>query len=114
MKKHVYKVGEPAPSWNDKENWSAWFKSFIEYHNKNKRPNSYNIIFPEVIKIMNQEEKVKPRVLIRMIKEELPELNGSQISRVIKRMISYGILEYLVRKSYKHIIKGHYWNSHVK
>jgi predicted transcriptional regulator len=103
-----------APRWEDKEAWDLWFKSFIEYHKKDKRPNTYNIIFPVVVDLIKQKEKIKPRVLIRLVRKQLPDLKGSQISRAIRRMISYGILEYEHKKSYKNIIKGHYWKSHVR
>ena len=109
-----YVEGEPAPRWEDKEAWNKWFKSFIDYYNKDKRPNTYNLVFPVVIDLIKEKEKIKPRVLIRLVREQLTELKGNQISRAIKRMVSYGILEYEHKKSYKNIIKGHYWKSHVR
>jgi len=109
-----YVEEKSAPRWEDKEAWNKWFKSFIDYHNKNKRTNTYNLVFPVVVDLIKEKEKIKPRVLIKLVREQLTKLKGSQISRVVKRMISYGILEYEHKKSYKNIMKGHYWKSHVK
>lgn len=103
-----------APSWEDKEAWDKWFESFIAYHNKDKRPSTYNLVFPVVVDLIKEKEKIKPRVLIRLVREQLPDLKGSQISRAIKKMLSYSVLDYEVKKSYKKIIKGHYWKSHVR
>jgi len=103
-----------APNWEDKEAWDKWFKSFIEYYNKDKRPSTYNLVFPVVVDLIKEKEKIKPRILIRLVREQLPDLKGSQISRAIKKMLSYSVLDYEVKKSYKKIIKGHYWNSHVR
>lgn len=109
-----YVEGQPAPRWEDKEAWDEWFKSFIEHHKKDKRYNTYDLVFPVVVDLIKQKEKIKPRVLIRLVREQIPELKGSQISRAIKKMLSYSVLAYEVKKSYKKIIKGHYWKSHVK
>jgi len=109
-----YVEGQSAPRWEDKEAWDKWFKSFIEYYNKDKRPSTYNLVFPVVVDLIKEKEKIKPRVLIRLVREQLPVLKGSQISRAIKKMLSYSVLDYEVKKSYKKIIKGHYWNSHVR
>jgi len=109
-----FEPGVDAPRWKDKEAWDEWFKSFIEYHRKDKRLNTYDLVFPVVVDLIKEKEKIKPRVLIRLVKEKMPDLKGSQISRAIKKMLSYSVLDYEVKKSYKKIIKGHYWKSHVR
>lgn len=114
MKKYKYVLGEPAPNWNNKEEWSAWFEAFCEYHNKGKRENTYDIVFPKIVEVIQEKEKVKPRVLIKLVREKLSNMQGHRISRVIKKMLAYGILEYEIKKSYKLILKGQYWTSHVK
>ena len=115
MNSTKYNPNKQAPLWSDKKAWSAWFKSFVEYHKKNKRPNSYNRISPVIIELIKENEKgIKYNLLFKSVKQKLTTVSTNSISIVIKKMIKLGILEKILRKGIRHLIKGHYWNSHTR
>ena len=65
-------------------------------------------------KVKYNESDLKPRVLIRLVKERLG-LTTAIVSRAIRKLIAQGILQkHRQTQSLLLIIKGHYWNSYVK
>jgi hypothetical protein len=117
-----YTGHENAPNWTDKSEWDSWFKAFCQLHFKDKRQNNFDIVFNDVVKLItdNDNDKskrvkgIKPRVLIRLVKERLG-LTTAIVSRAIRKLIAQGILQkHRQTQSLLLIIKGHYWNSYVK
>lgn len=122
MSNTKYTGHENAPNWTDKSEWDSWFKAFCQLHFKDKRQNNFDVVFNDVVKLIkdNDNDKskrvkgIKPRVLIRLVKERLG-LTTAVVSRAIRKLIAQGILQkYRQTQSLLLIIKGHYWNSYVK
>jgi len=122
MSNTKYTGHENAPNWSDKEEWNLWFSAFCDLHFKNKRQNNFSLVFDDVVKLIkdndNDESKrvkgIKPRVLIRLLRERL-NLTSAVVSRAIKKLLVQGVLQkHKQNKSLLLIVKGHYWNSYVK
>jgi hypothetical protein len=117
-----YTGHENAPNWKDKDEWNAWFKAFCILHFKDKRQNNFDLVFNDIVKLITENDNdkskrvkgIKPRVLIKLVKERLG-LTTAIVSRAIRKLIAQGILNrYRQTQSLLLIVKGHYWKSYVK
>lgn len=120
----TFNPNEPAPNWTtDPKDWDEWFKSFCEYHKKDKKINAFDIVLPELIKELDMNDKdsskrvkgIGRRILIAKIKSKLPELNSGQISRAIKKSLSLQVVDYITQsKTRKLIVKGQYYQTYSR
>ena len=102
-----------------------WFWKFCQKHYGNSTPKKYNYgtVLNEVADILirnyNDNSKrvkgVRKNLLIKEIKEKNKELNTGIVSRAIKKMCLHNIIQIHQQTKYKKlVIKGNYWNSHIK
>lgn len=120
----TFNPNQQAPNWRtNPDDWNEWFKSFCEYHKKDKKINAFDIVLPELIKELDENENdsskrvkgIGRRILIAKIKSKLPELNSGQISRAIKKSLSLQVIDYITQsKTRKLIIKGQYFKTYAR
>ncbi|NBP54958.1 hypothetical protein EBU71_00165 [bacterium] len=85
--------------------------------------NYASVIFTEIVKLFEENDNDKSkrvkgigrRILIAKLKELLPNVKSSFISKSINSNIKLQVLTYITQsKSRKLLIKGQYWNTYVK
>jgi len=123
LNNNKYTGDEYAPNWTThKEEWNLWFRAFINKYKKKKKQNSFSFIYPEIVKLLQENysddsKRIKGigrRIMISLLKEKLIEINTGKISRAINKCLSLQILSnHQQTKNKKLLIKGQYWKNHV-